>query len=133
MNLEQLKTLTSLKHQHSQQALSKILVRETALRNELVRLRALALETQSQPPEQQQLRAIGGDVIWLKWLGQAQQKLNIELAQILAQKESLMAQHRRENGRKLVAERLAEDADDCRRRENRKRQLNSAIDHSLLP
>lgn len=132
MDLDQLKTLSDLKYQHSRQALSGLLARENALRTELVRLRTLTHETQTQPPEQAQMRMIGGDVIWLKWLGQVQQKLNIELAQVLAQKENLMTQHRTAHGRKMVAERLSDQQIEHHRQSKRKTQMDNAIDHSLL-
>lgn len=132
MDLRQLKNLSELKYQHSQQALSGLLARENAIRSELIRLRALTHETQTQPPEQAQMRMIGGDVIWLKWLGQAQQKLNMELARILAQKEVLMAQHRQAHGRKMVAERLADQDVESRRMSKRAMQLDKAINLSLL-
>lgn len=132
MDLEQLKTLSELKYQHSQQELSGLLARENTLRSELTRLRTLTHDTQSQPPEQAQMRMIGGDVIWLKWLGQAQRNLNIELAQVLAQKEALMERHRRAHGRKMVAERLADQSGQARRQEKQQAQLAKAIEHSLL-
>lgn len=131
MDLHQLKTLSALKYQHSQQALSALLERETSLRAELERLRMLARETQAQPVEHAQMRAIGGDIIWLKWIGQAQRQLNIALAQVLAQKEGLMAQHKRAHGRKMVAEQLADQDADERRHAKRESQLQAAIRHSL--
>ena len=132
MDLDQLRTLSELKFQRSQQAVSGLLQRENALRAELVRLRGLAQETQTQPPEQAQMRMIGGDVIWLKWLGRAQQELNMELAQVLAKKEALAAQHRKNHGRKMVAERLADREIEERRQSKQKLQLDKAINHSLL-
>lgn len=131
MDIEQLRTLTDLKVKHSQQALSELQARENVLRNELERLRNLTRETQAQPPQQEQMRAIGGDVIWLQWLGRTQKTLNMELAQVLAQKEGLMAQHRHANGRKMAADQLALQEADKRRRAKLQAQLDAAIDHSL--
>jgi len=132
VDLEQIKTLAALKYQHSQHALSTLLAREGELRAELERLSVLARETQTQPPEHAEIRAIGADIIWLKWLGQTQRQLNIALAQVLAQKEALMAEHRRTHGRKIVAEELALQAGDARRREKRQAQLQSTISHTLV-
>ena len=133
MNFDDLKALTALKFQTSQQALTGILGQEKTLRAELNRLSSLARETQSQPPEHAQMRAMGGDVIWLKWIGDSQRQLNIRLAQILAQKEMLMAQHARVHGRKLVAEHLADQTQDARRKLKQDALMRSAIDHAVRP
>lgn len=132
MDLNHLKILSDLKYQHSQKALSTILSREKILRGELGRLRDLARQTQAQPPDQERMRLIGGDVIWLQWLGETQRKLNIELAQVLAQKEAVIAQHRRSHGRKIVSEKIAQREADNLRQDKREAQLNAAIQQSLF-
>ena len=132
MNLDQLKTLSDVKYQHSKRSLSVLLARENELRTELKRLRSLARETLVQSPDQVQTRAIGADVIWMKWLGQTQRHLNTALAQVLAQKEALMTQHRRAHGRKIVAENLANQALDTRAKNKRSDHLQTAIDQSLI-
>ncbi len=131
MDLEHLKLLATLKYQHSQKALSDILKRENELRTELERMRLLVQQTQSQDPADAQLRSIGGDIIWLKWVGKVQRELNISLANVLAQKEALMGRHRQETGRKIVAEDLAERQQKTRRDKKCKAQLQSAISTSL--
>lgn len=131
MDLEQLKVLATLKYQHSQKALSDILKRENELRAELQRMRVLVQKTQAQDPEDAQLRSIGGDIIWLKWIGKVQRELNISLAGILAQKEALMGRHRLETGRKIVAEDLAEQEQVTRRNKRLKAKLESAISINL--
>lgn len=131
-DLAQLQMLSELKFRHSEQAMSAILSREQTLRAELSRLRTLTHETQSQPPEHAELRGIGGDVIWLKWLEKEQRRLNLDLAQVLAQKEGLMQQHRRAHGRKIVSETLVKDDTQARRQKLREAQLEDAIKLSLL-
>jgi len=132
MDLDQLKNLSRLKFQHSERDLSSILARENELRTELDRLRSLARETLTDSPEHMQTRAIGADVIWMKWLGQTQRQLNVILAQVLAQKEVLMEKHRRAHGRKAVAERLAHDATKAKARTNREKIMQATIDHSFF-
>ncbi|WP_299728761.1 hypothetical protein [uncultured Tateyamaria sp.] len=132
MDLEQLKTLSALKYQHSQQALSGLIKRENELRAELERMRAFARTTQAQEPEHAQMRAIGADVIWLGWVGKAQRELNIALANVLAQKEALMAQHRRANGRKIVAEKLADQEASAVRKSKAAVRMQSAIDSTVF-
>ncbi|WP_299140052.1 hypothetical protein [uncultured Tateyamaria sp.] len=130
-DLDQVRLLTTLKYQKSEAAVAVLNAREAELRAELKRLRDLTVETQSQQPEHAQIRAIGADVIWLRWLGQAQRQLNIALAQVLAEKEGLMAQHRRAHGKKLVAETLVEQAQSAHQKASRHTALDRAITHMV--
>ncbi|MEM6309051.1 MAG: hypothetical protein AAF754_03295 [Pseudomonadota bacterium] len=131
MDLDQLKTISALKHQRSQKALTDVINRENELRHELDRMRLLARQTQAQDPEDAQLRAIGGDIIWLKWVASVQKELNVSLAGILAQKEALLVRHRHETGRKIVAEKLANQNRITRSIRDNEAQLQSAILHNL--
>ncbi|MEM6565470.1 MAG: hypothetical protein AAF665_13540 [Pseudomonadota bacterium] len=131
MDLDQLKTISALKHQRSQKALTDVINRENELRHELDRMRLLARQTQAQDPEDAQLRAIGGDIIWLKWVAKVQKELNVSLAGILAQKEALLVRHRHETGRKIVAEKLANQNRITRSIRDNEAQLQSAILHNL--
>ena len=128
MDLDRLHMLSELKFRKSESALAQLVQRENALRAELDRLRELVYETRAQPPEHREIRAIGADIVWLKWVGQAQRHLNIELAQVLALKEGHMARHKRAHGEQVVSERLADDAREARRQNKRAAQLKSAID-----
>ena len=132
MDFDQLKALSSVKYQQSQHALAKITAREAELRAELDRMRSLVVETQSQPPEHAQMRAIGADVIWLSWVGQVQKQLNITLAQVLAQKERHMASHKEIHGKKLVSDQLAADHATKRQKELQEKRLRTAIDGTLM-
>ena len=132
MDLNQLKTLSALKYQHSQQALSGLLKRENELRAELERMRMFARKTQAQEPEDANMRAVGADVIWLGWVGKVQQELNMALANVLAKKEALIAQHRRSNGRKIVAQTLADNQAAIMREEKEKASIQSAIDSTVF-
>jgi len=132
LELDQLHELNALKYRHSQQALTGILEREAVLRAELAKLRSYFIETQSLPPEHAQLRAIGADVIWLRWVTRAQAQLNIELAQVLAQKEQYLAHHKRAFGKMQVSKTLADD--DRKRLAVKRRQsdLERAVQQTLL-
>ena len=110
MDLDTLHILTELKYQISMVGLADILARETKLRSEIQQLRDQAFEAQALPASPHSMQNIGADVIWLRWVSQTTQKLNIELAQVLARKETLLADHRRALGRKSVAGTLADDA-----------------------
>lgn len=110
MDLDTLHTLTELKYQKSMAGLADILARENQLRGEIQQLRDQAYEAQALPASPHSMQNIGADVIWLRWVSRTTQKLNIELAQVLARKETLLADHRRALGRKSVAGNLADDA-----------------------
>ena len=133
MDLNQLQELNALKYRHSQQALAGILEREATLRDELARLRRYFIETHSLSSEHAQLRAIGADVIWLRWVTRAQAQLNIELAQVLAQKEEYLLLHKRAFGKMQVSNSLADE--DLRRSAEKQRQihLERAVQQSLGP
>jgi hypothetical protein len=123
MDYDQLHQLSALKYRHSQQQMAEILTRENALRAELIKLRGHIVETHALPPEQSQMRAIGADVIWLRWVTRTQNRLNIELAQVMAQKEGHIARHRKAFGKMQVSRSLAEG--------ERERRLNALRDHAL--
>lgn len=124
--------LTALKYRHSQQQLADILARENTLRSELAKLRGYVAEARALPPEQSQMRAIGADVIWLRWVTKTQNRLNIELAQVLAQKEGHMARHKKAFGKMQVSQTLAENERDRKRRALRELALAQAIDQTVL-
>lgn len=131
LDLQSLRYLTELKFQGSQMKMAAICRRETELRCELQRLEALARKTQAQPMEQEEMRAIGADMIWLRWVGQAQRKLNIELAQVLARKEALNAEHRKAHGKMMVSQALVETELQEITTKQRKASLDAAIESSL--
>jgi len=131
MDLHDIQLLTELKYQNSQRKMAAIQRREHELRKELNRLKSLARYTHAQPPTQEQMRAIGADVIWLRWVGQAQERLNIELAQVLAQKEALIAQHKTAFGKMMVSQELVEEKMKDLARHRRGRSLDAAINYFL--
>lgn len=132
MNLKQLQILTEIKFQKSQQGLSALLARESELRSELNRLRNLARESHLLPPEQAPMRSIGADVIWLRWISQTSRELNLQLAQVLVQKEGLMSQHKRAFGKKAVADQLVSSFGKQNSKLRHEAALKLAIEQSLL-
>ncbi len=132
MDLDQLHKLCDLKHRNSQQKLAAILERENALRADLTKLRGHVAETRCLPPEQAQMRAVGADIIWMRWITKTQSRLNIELAQVLAQKEGLVAKHRRSFGQAQATQSIAEAEREKRARLHRDRALSQAISQSVF-
>lgn len=132
MDLDALRLLTDLKYQKSLAGLSQILARETQLRGDIQRLRDRAFEAQSLPVATHSMRNIGADVIWLRWVAKATRELNIELAQVLAQKEVLLANQRRALGRKTVAEGLAAQDKKRAKTEQNAAALQKSINIDLI-
>lgn len=97
-----------------------------------MRLRTLEQETHNQAVADVELRAVGGDIIWLKWLASSRRKLNIELAQVLAQKERFLAQHKRATGEKTVAAELNSQIKRTAQKAKEQKALQQAINASLL-
>ena len=56
------------------------------------------------------MRQIGADVLWQGWVGRTRESLNIELAQILAQKEYMKSALQRAFGKQAAAKELVADA-----------------------
>lgn len=132
MDFETLKTLTDLKYQKSQEGLPKILARERKLRDEIDRLRIHAFQARALPADKPAMQNIGADVIWLKWVSQAIERLNIELAQVLAQKETLQAKQRKAFGQKTVAGFLQKEATREEASKKAAKSLAVAIESALL-
>ncbi len=132
MDMAQLQQITALRLQRSEAELSSILAREKALRSDLARLQQMAHETQAMPQDQAPMRAIGADLIWLRWVSAASRQISIELAQVLAQKEGLMAAHKRAFGKDRVAQELASRDKADMQKKRRQAALTRAIDHAVL-
>lgn len=132
MDMAQLQQITALKLHQSEAKLSGILAREKALRSDLARLQRMAHETQAMPQDQASMRAIGADVIWLRWVSEASRQISIELAQVLAQKDGLMSAHKRAVGKDAVAQELASQNRAEVQKKHRQKALKQAIDRSLI-
>lgn len=132
MDFDQLHQLCDLKYRNSQQKLAAILERENSLRAELEKLRGYVEETRSLPTEHAQMRAVGADIIWMRWVTTTQSRLNIELAQVLAQKEGHIAQHKRAFGKTQAAQSLAKADKEKLARHRRDQALAQAITQSVL-
>ena len=132
MDFDQLHKLCDLNYRNSHQRLATILERERALRAELAKLRGHIEETRGLPAEHAQMRAVGADIIWMRWVTTAQSRLNIELAQVLAQKEGHIAQHKRAFGKAQAAQSLAKADKEKLARQRRDQALAQAISQSVM-
>ncbi len=87
-----------------------ITARENCLRKDLRDLDEHNRSTRSIPDSQLNgLRQIGADVLWQGWVARTRRNLNVELAQILVQKERMKAELQRAFGKQLAASRLLQE------------------------
>ncbi len=127
--LPELQRIVETRYMIQRRELSGLLAREGALRAELKKLDEYARAPASD--DAGSMRAIGADVLWKSWVGRKKTQLNIQLAQILAQKDHHLRQVRKAYGKVLVISEIS----DREQRETQKRlgeaQLRAAIEMSV--
>lgn len=129
--LEIAERLLNLKFQQKQSQISTLNAHEVRLRAQIAKI-----NEQDKCVEQaatHQMRSIGADVIWKAWVGRTKTTLNQELAQILAQKEFLLKDLRREYGKTLAANELRKNAAAKHQKKKSNGLLLQATDQSLFP
>ena len=132
MRLEDARTLQALadaRYKARQQRFQALLQRENAVRADLRKLDAQAKS--SEPTLNDDMRSIGGDVIWQAWLGKSKRALNMQLALILAEKDQHLHQVRQAYGKVLASEYIVKRMLDRQSEDRRKAFLERAIDMSL--
>ncbi|ABG29886.1 hypothetical protein CEP88_11130 [Roseobacter denitrificans] len=128
MSKQQLQTIQQvfeLKFKKKQGAFLAVLQQEQQLRAQLKKL-----DTQlrnSQMDQHQNMQAIGADVIWQSWVERSKKSLNLELAQVLAQKETLLVNVKKDYGRLLVSRELYSTLKNTERTQTQARLLAAAI------
>lgn len=132
MNLNELNQISKIveaKYQQRQQAFQKLMQQENKLRSDLARL-----DDQERAAEQtgdQQMRSIGADVIWKAWIGRSKTQLNLELAQVLAQKEHHIHQVRMAYGKVITTNELVDKKQRTLRKTAADDQLLRAIELTI--
>ncbi len=132
MRLEDARTLQALadaRYKARQQRFQALLQRENAVRADLRKLDAQARSSETRLNDD--MRSIGGDVIWQAWLGKSKRALNMQLALILAEKDQHLHQVRQAYGKVLASEYIVKDMLGQQRADRRKACLDRAIDMSL--
>ncbi|MEM9575679.1 MAG: hypothetical protein AAF999_01555 [Pseudomonadota bacterium] len=124
--MKDLEQMLDLRFRKKQMGYAKIVSQEARLREQLRKLDDQAREAERS--QDHQLRTIGADVIWKSWLERTKRSLNMELAQIMAQKEALKAGVRREYGKLLVGREMLEKQLLEEKASRKKQTLDTAID-----
>ncbi len=107
--LDQMVAVTEAQYLQEHAKVKPILDREAALRGQLSKLDAQILETRAQADGDHSMRALGADLLWQGWHARTKRELNMQLAQVIAQKLSAMDKLREAFGRKHAVETMAAD------------------------
>lgn len=121
-----------MQYRQSQHSLQIVITQEVRVRNELTTLRqhrktARDLELTDEP----EMRGMGADVIWEKWLEKSTIKLNIDLAKILATKEIHIARVRNSFGKLQAADANLKHLQTIRKQRKGKWDLDRTISQTL--
>ena len=117
--------LTDAVFRAEQARLSALAAEEARLRQALRDLDDHHRQSRSLPvSELTSLRQLGADILWQAWIGRNKQSLNIELAQVLAQKSRVIRGLRQAFGRREAARTLACQADEATDRKRLKSRLD---------
>ena len=124
--LKELEQVLDLRFRRKQMGYAKIISQESRVREQLRKLDDQAKDAERS--QDHKLQAIGADVIWKSWLERTKRTLNMELAQIMVQKEALRAGVKREYGKLLVGREMLEDQVLEQSTSRKKQMLTDAIE-----
>lgn len=105
-DLSELARVTDAIYQKEQLVVRDILAAEAQLRRKLAQLDQSVSDARAAPEQLDLMRPFGADVLWEAWAGRTRRQLNMELAQVLAQKLHMMDRVRVAFGKRLVAQTL---------------------------
>ncbi|WP_306115837.1 MULTISPECIES: hypothetical protein [unclassified Roseovarius] len=109
--LQDLANLTDAIYQAELQKMAVLNHKEAEIRRKIADLETLRRDNLQLPSNDlNAVRQIGADVLWQGWVGHTRESLNIELAQILAQKEYMKSALQRAFGKQAAAKELVADA-----------------------
>lgn len=127
--LTELVNLLEINFQKQQQKYSRVLAHEARIRGQIDKLDEQASIAQLQNTHQ--IQAIGAEVIWKAWLDRTKRSLNMELASVLVQKESLRSAVQKEYGKLLASkemkERVQNNAEETTRRQNLEKWIGAHL------
>ena len=133
MSLRQLRSIEKifdLKFKKKQGAFIAVVQQENQLRSQLSKLETQFRE--SQIDGDQRMQAIGADVIWHSWVERSKKSLNMELAQVLAQKEKLLSNVKKDYGKLLISRELSSSMEKAESERMQSKLLATATELSAL-
>ena len=98
--LEQLLRVTEAHYQREFAMVKDILAKEGSIRRALAQLDEQKTQAHSDLANGMMMQSMGAEILWQTWAAKTRTTLNIELAQVLARKETVMDQVRKAFGRR---------------------------------
>ena len=129
--LAQIAEVVNANYEREQRQFASLVAKENQLRIALNRLDNMHRSTDVPDASIARMQAIGADVIWLAWVGRSKTALNIQLAQVLAQKEHLQSAVRKAYGKVLVVRQMQDQTKADINSKLTKTQLETAVTHFL--
>lgn len=130
--LAQIAEVVNANYEQEQRQFAKLASKENQLRKAIKQIEEMRRSTNVPDASVARMQAIGADVIWLAWVGRSKTKLNIQLAQVLAQKENLQSAVRKAYGKVLVVRQMQDQARADAASKRTKNQLETAVTQFLL-
>ncbi len=106
--LDDLRKATQVRYLEEHAKIAKILTKESSITNALRRLDEQKQMGAKIASGDEAMKAIGADLLWNTWQHSTRQRLNMELAQVRAQKLELMSRVRLAFGRDQAIQKLVE-------------------------
>ena len=126
--IQSLVQLMEVKYHSSQQGLQSVLKQETTIRTKLNTLANHAFDAHNISYESKpEMRSLGADMVWERWLERTRIQLNLELANILVTKEAHLSIVRRSFGKLQIARKMAQANIDKQKRMRHTLDLDNAI------
>ncbi|MFT5786784.1 MAG: hypothetical protein ACI9KK_002144 [Ascidiaceihabitans sp.] len=96
--------LMEMQYHHSHQSLQKVISKETLIRRELATLQDHTHAAQQLGLiDEPEMRSMGADILWERWLERSRANLNTKLARVLATKEVHLSSVRKSFGKLQAA------------------------------
>ena len=135
MDLSKLKKLSQLVEADflaTQSQFRGIVAEETRLRSMLRDLdtqeQAGRIRIQSDPT----IKSIGGDVTWHRWISMTRERLNTQLARVLAEKGRIQEVFQEKGGRSTVVDKMVSEGRKKERQKTRLAELQELNNHFVL-
>lgn len=132
MDFDQLAALEKLRSMNSQKELVRIQAKEAQLRQQLSAIQAYRHDLHGTDPSLTPMRSIGADVLWHKWLDQTQSTLNMSLARLLMQKQSIVQRARKDIGRSETVAVMRDRSQVDRNAQGKKAMLDKMLELSAM-
>ena len=129
--LAQIAEVVNANYEREQRQFATLVAKEKQLRIALNKLDNMHRSSDVPDANIARMQAIGADVIWLAWVGRSKTALNIQLAQVLAQKEHLQSAVRKAYGKVLVVHQMQDQARADINSKLTKTQLETAVTQFL--